>query len=66
MSVAKWQPIVDAVGGVNALACALGVAPSTIYRWSHDKPSNVAIVAQLAVNHVCDRHKVARVFEEEA
>ena len=48
-----WLALVHAAGSLGALAEALGVAPSSIYRWGMGQP--ISSLAQAAVRRYAKR-----------
>lgn len=57
----SWRALFDAVGGRAGLARELEVCESTVYRWSRAVEPPPA-VARLAINTICDRFHVERIF----
>jgi hypothetical protein len=53
----EWLKLAQAAGSVGALADALGVAPSSIYRWGMGRP--ISKLARTAVQRYARRRRLA-------
>lgn len=60
-----WARLLEAAGGRAALARALEVSETTIYRWRRSEEPLPA-VARIAINATCDRYGVSRIFGGDA
>jgi hypothetical protein len=52
-----WRSLADKLGGVQALADALGTSPRTIRKWAHQERSP-GKTAQIAIDDVFKRNHI--------
>jgi DNA-binding transcriptional regulator YdaS (Cro superfamily) len=52
----RWLALAEKAGGVHALASALGVAPSSLYRWGLGRP--ISALARVAVQRYAKRRRM--------